>query len=622
MGIAVRQVGHPGDSSGGQYFNFPGGAVLAGSLLLWIGAGACPDATYTQAAVWTVNGSNVYLYRKIAAGGESHIDVAYNTYNGSLWCEVTGVDTASPLDGATVVNPGTSGQHSLTSASVTNLKSNNGLIVLFGNPTSYPPQSGTEWSVPAGMTNAGAWLDSQQNLRLVYQVGLGSGATGGRTANFTDANNYGASTLWALSLAVRSANSPPTAPTVTAPNGGENINNSVNVTWTAGTDPDGDALTYDIDYSANNGASWTAVATGVSGTSYTWNTTALANGSSYLVRVRSKDPSGATSAYDQSNAVFTVQHNQPPNPATWVSPASNATLDRSVAQTLTFQFNDPNAGDVLTKFDYRYRLVGAPTWTSTGTITGSTPSLTLAAGSVPAGTYEFQVLTYDGQGVAATGWSASLQEVFADAPAAPVITTPASGGIVSTATGIAAWTTGAQTDFQVQRVRDNAGAIDVATVYQDTGIVTSTTARDTPLNFETNNRYEWIRIRIRNNGLWSAWSSVRYQVSYTTPANPAMTFTYLTASPDAIQVNITNPTPSGTQPAVSKIELWRRARTDIDGNVITGPDAYANRVANLNPTAGGVTSFIDYTLASGVQYEYQAVILGVNNTWSYSPWVS
>lgn len=102
-------------------------------------------------------------------------------------------------------------------------------------------------------------------------------------------------------------NTPPTTPTLTAPNGGETYNESATITWQASTDSDGDFLTYHLQYSPDNGTNWYDITSGVSGTSYNWNTSALPAGSTYLVRIRAYD-GYSYSSYDQSNGVFTIQH--------------------------------------------------------------------------------------------------------------------------------------------------------------------------------------------------------------------------------------------------------------------------------------------------------------------------
>jgi hypothetical protein len=100
---------------------------------------------------------------------------------------------------------------------------------------------------------------------------------------------------------------PPTTPTLQTPNGGEAYNESCNITWTASTDPDGDSLTYHLQYSPDNGSNWYDIITGKTGTSHVWDTSALTPGIQYLVRIRAYD-GYSYSSYDQSNAIFTIQH--------------------------------------------------------------------------------------------------------------------------------------------------------------------------------------------------------------------------------------------------------------------------------------------------------------------------
>lgn len=51
---------------------------------------------------------------------------------------------------------------------------------------------------------------------------------------------------------------------ITSPLGGEFISNKKSITWTA-QDPDKDTLTYDVFYSSDNGANWSALVGGMSG---------------------------------------------------------------------------------------------------------------------------------------------------------------------------------------------------------------------------------------------------------------------------------------------------------------------------------------------------------------------
>jgi len=114
-------------------------------------------------------------------------------------------------------------------------------------------------------------------------------------------------------------NRPPTVQ-VLSPNGGETITGIWTVNWTA-DDYDGDPLTFTISYSGDGGSTWTTIATGITGTTYNWDTTLLPDGSLYLIRVTASD--GTTTAHDESDDVFTLfNHPAPPIPGfPWESTA-------------------------------------------------------------------------------------------------------------------------------------------------------------------------------------------------------------------------------------------------------------------------------------------------------------
>jgi hypothetical protein len=102
------------------------------------------------------------------------------------------------------------------------------------------------------------------------------------------------------------------APTVQllSPNGGENWSASgdYQITWT-GSDADGDALSYTLHYSLDNGATWNTIVSNINDTTYSINAALLAGSEQALIRVVVSD--GLNTASDTSNGTFTVASKPP-----------------------------------------------------------------------------------------------------------------------------------------------------------------------------------------------------------------------------------------------------------------------------------------------------------------------
>ena len=102
--------------------------------------------------------------------------------------------------------------------------------------------------------------------------------------------------------------------TVTFPNGGETLSDSSTITWTA-SDPDpGETalLSLSLDYSDNNGASWSVIDSNQANDgTYLWDISNLSDGSNYLVRVTATDTTGQHDA-DSSDSSFGIDNTAPP----------------------------------------------------------------------------------------------------------------------------------------------------------------------------------------------------------------------------------------------------------------------------------------------------------------------
>lgn len=321
-------------------------------------------------------------------------------------------------------------------------------------------------------------------------------------------------------------------------------------------------------------------------------------GSSYIGGV----VSGSTTVgiYGDARVVITVT-NTAPNAPTLVTMADGATVDRGTIQRARHTFSDPDPFDSQSAFDLRYRITGTSTWT---TINRTTPNPwhDFAAGALAAGAYERQVRTYDAAGNVSP-WSASGFFTAATVPDGPSITYPTNGQTVEQAENVV-WSTPDQDAYQVRRLADAAGTPNTGVVYFDTGEVTNPATRSLALDFATNSRTEHVQVRVKNDGLWSPWATVQVAVSYTPPPVPTFVL-YPDPATASFQVSVTNPAPTGGDPAAIYNDIW----VD-DGN---GPERKATQL----PTN---TVWRYWTPRSGRDYTFaiQVVAVAANGVTSTS----
>ncbi|MFW9914837.1 MAG: hypothetical protein ACFFGZ_04415 [Candidatus Thorarchaeota archaeon] len=119
------------------------------------------------------------------------------------------------------------------------------------------------------------------------------------------------------------------SPTVIYPNGGEVLNGTVLIQWTNVSDSLGHAVTFAVYYAANSSAPWTQLALGLINTSYSWNTTSVADGTSYLIKIVATCSNGLTSE-DSSDFGFAIENLHELMPPTIISPNGGETLSGTV----------------------------------------------------------------------------------------------------------------------------------------------------------------------------------------------------------------------------------------------------------------------------------------------------
>jgi len=159
----------------------------------------------------------------------------------------------------------------------------------------YSPNGGQTWTqLAAGLIKTSYLWDTttaENGTNCLIQVEASNGIHTG--ADVSDAS---------FKIANRPMNIAPVV-YVIQPNGGEWINGTYEIQWSA-NDPNGDALTFTISFSPNGGDTWTQLATGVTESSYPWDTTTVVNGTNYLIQVEASD--GTYTELDVSDKLFEI----------------------------------------------------------------------------------------------------------------------------------------------------------------------------------------------------------------------------------------------------------------------------------------------------------------------------
>jgi hypothetical protein len=387
-------------------------------------------------------------------------------------------------------------------------------------------------------------------------------------------------------------NEPPTKPTILSPNGGESWNSAHEVSWQASSDVETTqtSLKYQIQLSVDNGVNYRDIVplTAANAMSYNYDFSAEPETSLAKIRIRAYDGS-AYGEWDESDGVFTIQHNLPPTPPTDLSP-NGISVDRTLVQRFSWKHNDPNVNDTQSKSEIQWRLQGNTTW---NTIINNSfrEYYDVSANVFPAGQIEWRVKTFDQTGIESPY---SLNKIFTSAEPtnSPVIITPTAS--ISVARPTIQWTVPEQISYQI--IIDN----NLGDTLWDTGEINSTIkARTISVDLQNGGQYV-IKLRTKNNdGLWSEYAILNAVVSYTPPAKPSITATGATGH---IVIEIENPSPSGTQPTVAGNDVYKR----INGEWVRIAEG-----VNFVP-------YRDYAVASGVEYNYKVRAIGDNGTFSES----
>jgi hypothetical protein len=181
---------------------------------------------------------------------------------------------------------------------------------------------------------------------------------------------------------IQSSQNPPTI-AVQHPNGGENLSgDEVTLEWSA-DDPDGDSLSYTVQYSRNGGVTWKTLATSWQHDSLTAAQSALGATNDGLIRVQASD--GFNTAQDPSDGTFSTSNATPR--ATIFSPSDGTVTDTTAFVTLEGSANDTEDG-VLTGAALEWQV-------ASGDSLGTGETLEVPASSLPLGTQTIELVATD-----------------------------------------------------------------------------------------------------------------------------------------------------------------------------------------------------------------------------------
>lgn len=369
---------------------------------------------------------------------------------------------------------------------------------------------------------------------------------------------------------------------IVAQNGGETVDSIYYIEWTTSNS----SMTYDIDLSLNNGQTWKTLVTGTMGTSFSYDFAREAESSLCLLRIRGKLVTEYTQ-YDLSNSVFTIRRNIVPNPPTNLYPASVA-INREKVSRFSWKHNDT---DGQSGFSLQWSTNGT-TW---NTIAESTINqyVDISAFIFPLGPIIWRVKTIDSGGLIS---SYSQQQTFTASVASNAATITSSASI-SVSRPVFTWSQSEQIAFQIQLL-NSLGAI-----LWDSGEIASTNKAMTCGVDLVNSATYTLKIRTKNNvSLWTDYSIQNLVVSYTPPAMPALSMQTDNIR-GSIQLRIINPTPVGTEPAVSYMDVYRKIKNE------------SNFIRIATNVKG---NFTDYTPQNKIIYVYYVKVMAVNNTYSES----
>jgi hypothetical protein len=517
---------------------------------------AAPTVSGWTAVITPSTGTGVHLglYYKQGNGdtGAASIQWADEVMCGAIITLVDRSATVSPVDftGTASTAPNAFGIHSISSQTTTENDvmalgiwygpGNDSFWAQFGSDTGYfydtagemqqvsvigsdptfTPPTGKTFGFPIGVVGIA--------LSVNYELRAAQGGIGARIAiskyNTGGGPQADSGPVGLIAMVGIKPFTGPGRPTLTAPVTGETIalGRTYNLTWIASIDPNiaQSALTYNIDYTLNDGFTWVEIVanTSAGAITYPWNTTGLSATPQAKLRIRAHNGTEFSSYYTTGRFTLAtdVAPNAPINMHGEQPDGTTVTLfDRTLTLLVKGTFSD--LGDVMTGYQLDWGTDGITYGTASGTITSSVLSHSFPGATFSSGTVYFRARTKDTAGT--FGPYTFFTLTAATPPAAPNITAPTAGSPPNAPFPTISWTSTGQVSY---RITITSGG---ATSYAGAFVASSATSVTSPFAFLNDTEYTLTIVYKDSSGLTSPSDSETFTVSFLGPATPTIVVT-------------------------------------------------------------------------------------------------
>lgn len=282
----------------------------------------------------------------------------------------------------------------------------------------------------------------------------------------------------------------------------------------------------------------------------------------------------------------------PPTVPSWVSPTNGTAAWVSAVLTLDWSYTGLDPADAQTAYALR-RQIGAGafsyfrasdgTWQATEQKnTTATTARTIAGawGSGSDANYSFSVKIWNSADVASSYSSALV--IVPSVEVLPTITYPTASMVYTGSRITVTWTVAEQSSYRVTLVPVGGAAV------HDSGWRTGT-ATSYAIPYDMPDGGSWtVFVQTANlEGLVGTFQFVSFTTDYVEPPAPITAATPM-ASSGIIRVTPTHPAPSGTQPAVQSLDVYRR-EAGVWSTPINSNPYFETNASGWSPTNGTIT---------------------------------